>query len=646
MCGIAGYYSLKNKLPEEHLRKIAASLEHRGPDAEGYFSDEIVSLASKRLRIIDLTPCSDQPVYSSDGRYVMVFNGEVYNYHEIASEIKSQTRDKITAFKPSSDSRVILEAFIQWGTSFIHKLNGMFAIAIYDTYEKNLLLFRDRIGIKPIYYYWDEVNFAFASELKALLQLPFIDKKIDYSTIAGYLHLGFIPAPKSIYSHINKMVPGTFVSIHKNHLTREQYWSPESVIRDEIIKDETQALVQLSELLKSSVLYQLNSDVPTGIFLSGGIDSTLITAKASNLSSVKVNTFSIGFADEEFSELLHARNISKHFGTNHHEFIVSPENALPMADAIFDVFDEPFADASSIPMLLLARMAKQSATVVLSGEGADELFMGYGAYRWAERLSNPFLQAARNPIAILLSRMGSRYKRAAKLFEFDHASALYNHIFSQEQYFFSLGELNGNILSPRMKERSDPHEPGFSFPSELLRRKRRLSASELQSLFDLKQYLPDDLLTQADRTSMHYSLEMRLPFLDHRLIEFALNLTPELKIKNGNSKYLLKKLLAQHIPKHLTDRPKQGFAVPLAKWFRKEWKNVIDETLSDTIIEKHGIVNKNAVKKLVNDFRDGDSYLFNRIWQLIVLHKWMEKNSGNSYFFAIDIERRVGEKAG
>ncbi|MBI2966897.1 MAG: asparagine synthase (glutamine-hydrolyzing) [Bacteroidetes bacterium] len=626
MCGIAGYYSLNHKLPDEQLRKMTDSLTHRGPDSEGYCTDETVSLGVKRLRIIDLTSNSDQPAYSTDGRYVIIFNGEVYNFHEILNEIKSNVPPDKFSFHAVSECRILIEAFTLWGPSFVHKLNGMFAIAIYDKMEKSLYLFLDRFGIKPLHYFWNGSRFAFASEIKALLTLPFIENTIDGHAICQYLNSGFIPAPKSIYKSINKILPGTFLKLHNNICSRERYWSPESCFRDDIIKDETHALVQLSELLKSSVLYQLNSDVTTGIFLSGGIDSSLITAKARNLSSVKVNTYSIGFEDEEFSELIHARSISRHLGTNHHEFIVSQKNALPLVDEILDLFDEPFADVSAIPMQLLAKFARLSATVVLSGEGADELFFGYGAYRWAKRLDNPFLRLARKPIRAILSKMDTRYKRAAKLFEFENNDGLHNHIFSQEQYFFSLKELDENILTGNIKPFLSQNEIENNFPDGVQCKKRKLIPQELQALFDLKQYLPNDLLVQADRTSMSCSVEMRVPFLDHRLVEFAINLSPSLKIKGRDSKYLLRKLLERHVPRHLTDRPKQGFAIPLSKWLSKEWKILIDETLTESNIASCGIVEGDSVKKLILDFRNGDKFLFNRIWQLIVLHKWMLKH--------------------
>jgi len=624
MCGITGYYSLKNKLSEDHLRKMTASLTHRGPDSEGYFSDGVISLGVRRLRVIGLTSKSDQPIHSSDGRYVAVYNGEVYNFHEIANELKSKNLNNKSLLNFNSDSDVILESFAQWGTSFVQKLNGMFVIAIYDTLEKSLYIFQYRLGIKPLYYSWDGGIFAFASELKALLEIPSIKKEIDYHSIYQYLHLGFIAAPKSIYKGICKMMPGTFITVHNNTLSHETYWSLESCINNEVIKNETHALIELSSLIKSSVLYQLNSDVPSGILLSGGIDSTLLAAKASNLASVKVNTYSIGFEDKEFSELHYARNISDYLGTNHHEFIVSNQNSLDIANEIPEVFDEPFADASAIPMLLLARMAKQTSTVVLSGEGADELFMGYGSYRWAKRLNNPFIRIAKKPIAAILSHMGGRYERAAKLFEFENDYTLPYHIFSQEQYFFSGRELISTFLTKDMQLFSN--ENSNSFPAEHMQVKRKLSAAELQVMFDLKQYLPNDLLVQADRTSMHYSLEMRVPFLDHRLVEFALNLSPSLKLKGKTSKYLLKKLLNQDVPPHLTDRPKQGFSVPLQKWLQKDWKNMIDETLNETNIEKFKVVQYKSTKKLIEDFRSGKTTLYNRIWQLIVLHKWLIKN--------------------
>lgn len=624
MCGITGYFSPNKVFSESELKAMTESLAHRGPDAEGFFMDEIIGLGHRRLSVIDLSTAANQPIHSACNRYVMVYNGEVYNYQEIAEEIKQ--KHKIN-FRTTSDSEVILEAFALYGTEFVQKLNGMFAIAIYDKQKNELFVCRDRMGIKPLYYFWDGKNFAFASELKALTKTKFISLEINRNAIYYFLHWGVIPAPLSIYQSIKKLESGTWLSISKNSLQQNTYWSINNQISENIITDEKKATSELSELLMSSVQYQIKSDVPFGVFLSGGIDSSLIAANAVKASNVKVSTFSIGFEDSHFNESIYAKAVAKHLKTNHHEFIVTYKEAIELVETVFDTYAEPFADSSSFPTLLVSKMAKQYVTVALSGEGGDELFLGYGAYQWARRLNNPFIKAMRYPIANVLAQSGTKFARHADHFKYPSEDLKYSHIFSQEQNYFSLTQLK-DLLTSNFSSESESKNIGLlnSFGLDINGTKRTLRAIEKQAIFDLNFYLQDDLLTKVDRASMHYSLETRVPYLDHRIVEFALNLSPDLKYKNGTAKYLLKKLLYQQVPQKLFDRPKQGFAIPLEKWLKNELRFLIEENLSKEVIEKYNFVKFDEVEKLKKDFFMGKSYLYNRIWILIVLHKWLKKN--------------------
>lgn len=623
MCGISGYYSFNDVFSETELHAMTDALAHRGPDAFGYFSDKIVGLGHRRLSIIDLSENANQPMHSSDDRYVMVYNGEVYNYREIATELKQKYKSD---FHTSSDTEVIIEAFAKYGADFVKKLNGMFAIAIYDKQANELFIFRDRIGIKPLYFFWDGQNFAFASELKALTKASFIPSEINRNAIYQFLHLGFIPAPQSIYQSIKKLESGSWLKISKNNFESYKYWTINQQITEKVITKEKEAIVKLSDLLMSSVQYQIKSDVPFGVFLSGGIDSSLVTANAVNLSGVKVNTFSIGFEENRYNESAYAKSIATYLGTNHHEFIVSYKDAIDLIDTIFEAYSEPFADSSSIPTMLVSKLAKQHVTVTLSGEGGDELFFGYGAYQWAKRLENPLIKLFRNQIASILSTQG-HYERHSEYFLYPNKELKFSHILSQEQYFFSLQEL-GKLFTENFIHAtgSTNLERLNNFGIEINHLGRALTSMEKQAIFDLSFYLQDDLLTKVDRASMHFSLETRVPYLDHRIIEFALNLSPDLKFKNGTSKYLLKEILYQYIPQKFFRRPKQGFAVPLEKWLKKELRFLIDENLSRQVIEKYGYVNYDYVEELKNKFFKGDDYLYNRIWILIVLHKWLRKH--------------------
>jgi asparagine synthase (glutamine-hydrolysing) len=624
MCGISGFYSFNEAFSESELHAMTEMLAHRGPDASGYFVDDTVGLGHRRLSIIDLSETANQPMHSADGRYVMVYNGEVYNYQEIASELK---KDFKTVFKTASDSESILEAYVKYGPGFLEKLNGMFALAIYDKEKKELFVCRDRIGIKPLYYFWDGHNFAFASELKALTKLAFIPLQINRNAVYHFLHMGFVPAPYSIYKSIKKMDSATWIKISKDNLESSTYWSPQQQVKEQVITKEKEAIVKLSELLMSSVQYQIKSDVPFGVFLSGGIDSSLITANAVNLSGVKVNTFSIGFEENKYNESVYAKSVANYVKTNHHEFIVSHKDAIDFIDTIFEAYSEPFADPSAIPTMLVSKLARKHVTVTLSGEGGDELFLGYGAYQWAKRLNQPLVKNFRHQIAGILTNYTKRFNRHANYFLYPTEELKYSHILSQEQYYFSLQEAD-KLLTPEFISQTETQNTELlnNFGIEINNLRRTLDPMEKQALFDLQFYLQGDLLTKVDRASMHFSLETRVPYLDHRIIEFTLNLSPSLKYRNNVTKFLLKEILYQYIPKKFFDRPKQGFAIPLAKWLKHDLYFLIDETLSKEVIEKYNIVNYSHVEQLKKEFLNGKDYYYSRLWLLIILHKWMKKH--------------------
>ena len=624
MCGIAGYYSSGSLFHESDLHSMTEALAHRGPDSEGYFKDHHCGLGFKRLSIIDLSASGNQPMTSGNGRYKMIYNGEVYNYQDLANELR------LTAsidFKSNSDSEVVLEAFSLLGTGFLEKLNGMFAIAIYDTEKKELYLFRDRLGIKPLFYYRDGGSIAFASELKSFKKVKRIPQVINQQAIRTFLNIGYIPSPATIYQDIHSLEPGSYLKISESTLEQTFYWKSSSKLMAEPIQDEKEALIKTSDLLTSSVQLQMRSDVPFGVFLSGGIDSSLIAAQAVNLSGQKLNTFSVGFTESSHNEATYSKTIAAFLRTDHHEFFVSQQEALDLIDPFFETYDQPFADSSGIPTMIISRLAKRYVTVCLSGEGADELFWGYGFYKWARRLEVAPVKFLRKPISGALSVMPSRYRRVSHLFDLDDYSNLSSHIFSQEQYFFSEKELNQLLSIPANNDFDDY----YGYTSGLNPNNgRQLDATERQALFDLHYYLCDDLLTKVDRASMHYSLETRVPYLDHRLVELALNISPSLKLRMGTSKYLLKEILYKYIPKKYFNRPKRGFSIPLASWLKKDLKFLIDNYLSEEVIRKHNLVNYEITERLKVQFFSGADYLYNRLWALIVLHKWMEKNTQTS----------------
>jgi asparagine synthase (glutamine-hydrolysing) len=630
MCGIAGFYCKKDHFSENDLVKMTNRLAHRGPDASGFYYNQTIGMGHRRLSILDLSERANQPMHSFNNRYVIVYNGEVYNFKSIAASIQIKNTDGLPVkFKTSSDTEIILELFVLHGREFVHQLNGMFAIAIYDKLSNELHLFRDRIGIKPLFYYWDENNFAFASEIKSLLELKQIDRSINRNAIVEFLNLGMITAPSSIYKNIYKMEPGSYINISASGLHSYKYWTPATKINESSFKDEKQELVIISDLLTSSVQYQLLSDVPIGIFLSGGIDSSLITALATQQSGTKVKTFSIGFEENRFNESPYAKSVANFLKTDHYEFTVSYKEAINQIELLDEIYDEPFADSSAIPTLLISKLAKNHVSVTLSGEGGDELFLGYGFYKWAKRLNNPGINFASPLIQKILSySSNSRLQRVSTMFEKKEYKYVNSHIVSQEQNYFNTTEIE-SLISPEFKNAYHTYL-GDLLSMNLIHKNnngRKLDPMERQVLFDLSYYLPDDLLTKVDRASMNYSLETRVPYLDHRIIEQAINISTSLKLRNKTSKYILKQILYQYIPQSLFNRPKQGFSIPLAQWLSAEMKYLIDEYLNPESLARTNVFNAGYTKILVQRFLSGEEYLYNRIWLMIVLQKWMRKNN-------------------
>src|SRR6185312_12492987 len=454
MCGITGYISLNNSIPSHQLKKATDLLQHRGPDAEGfYFSeDNKVGLGHRRLSILDLSSSADQPMFSSDGRYVMVYNGEVYNYKELTYKLK----DKGASLKTTSDTEVILELFAEQVVQCFKELNGMFAFAIYDIQKHILTIARDHAGIKPLFIYFDEADFIFASELKAVQSVKQSQLGINKKAIPYFLHLGFIPHPLTIYNNTEKFPAAHFLQIDVNsqsfstlNSSITSFWKLESKIEMNSINDKKTAKQKLTGLLFDSVEKQLISDVPLGTFLSGGVDSSLVTAIASKVNTQKINSFSIAIDDGRFNESKYALKVATHLQTQHYEFSVKEKEVLELIDTLIPLYDEPFADSSALPTMMVSRLAKKYVTVALSGDGGDELFMGYGMHAWAKRLSEKWVLPARSSLSAASKIMNSKYRRAGNLFDYDDKKNIRTHIFSQEQYFFKEKELEDILVKEK-----------------------------------------------------------------------------------------------------------------------------------------------------------------------------------------------------
>ena len=612
MCGIAGFISSKWK--SEDLIKMTRRLQHRGPDAEGFYSntDQQIYLGHRRLSILDLTDAANQPFYSADNRFVIVYNGEVFNFKELAAKYN------ITA-KTRSDTEIIIELFALKGIHAFKEFNGMFAMAIWDTQEEKLTLIRDRFGIKPLCYYDGPDGFAFASEIKALLELP-IPRLINSEALADYLFLEYIPKPNSIFQNIKKLPNGHYLEItQKCRVEIKSYYD----IREKfnpIAINESDAIDQFQSLLSGAVKSRLVSDVPVGTFLSGGVDSSLIAAKFQENSSTPIDTYTIGFDEKKYDESIFAKRVSTLLGTKHHKQRLSQDDIFSVLKDAVEFYDEPFAVSSVLPSLLISSAARQHSSVALSGDGGDELFMGYNTYKWYDRLltlrrigGKPALKLAES----ILSGMGGKPAIKARLLAGWKDQYPYINLWSQDQQMFTQSEI-GKLLNYKYK-----HQTTIPYWESL--EKAQMSSMQEVSLFDIQYYLADDLMYKMDIASMRHGLEVRCPFLDYNMVEYAINLPTELKINNGTQKYILKKALEKYLPKELILRTKWGFTAPTTEWLKDSHIYLMDQYLSSKRISKQGIFSSAEIEKLVKSFKEGNHFHGKRIWSLIVFQLWYDQ---------------------
>lgn len=610
MCGIAGIWG-----PDagNSIEAMTQGLKHRGPDHQGVLRipERKLALGHCRLSILDLSSAGNQPIQSHCRRFSMVFNGEIYNFLALKQGLQDRGH---SPFQSRSDTEVLLEMFAVYGPDMLPQLNGMFAMGIYDHTEDSLWLIRDRLGIKPLYYGKDaRQNFRFGSDLSV-----FNDAKpeLNPESVASFFHLGFVPGHQSIRKGIFSLPPGHILKVQQGRASEPRaWWSPPMHSSAQV--SEPEALHSLQTLLESSVDARLVADVPFGTFLSGGVDSSLVTAIAAKKYGPGLRTFSIAMPAASHNESTYAEAVARELKTNHTTFTLEPNFALEWVPRLPEIFSEPFADSSALPTLAVSKLAREEVTMVLTGDGGDELFWGYGAYRWADRLSRaPWSNVSfQSGLAALMSLGRDRERRAARLLRpAINGIAQQAHIFSQEQYLFRAEEvarLTGRIPTDRLSAWRSP-------PVLDLR-----SAPARQAFFDLTGYLPDDLLVKVDRATMANSLEARVPLLDYRVVEFALGLPDDLKWRNGQEKYLLKQLLYQYLPSELFQRPKWGFSVPLASWLLNEGKTLVNQWVLDPSAYRHGMLNQKEALRHVKAFRRGDKLAYNRVWLLLVFNQWM-----------------------
>jgi asparagine synthase (glutamine-hydrolysing) len=613
MCGIAGIMSFDGKpVSLEELHAMCAALAHRGPDDEGFHlgKDKRVGLGMRRLSIIDLQT-GRQPVHNEDGTVWVVFNGEVYNYRERRRELKARGH----AFYTTTDTEVIVHLYEEYGPRCVEHLRGMFAFALWDDRRKILLLARDRLGIKPLYYGVVDGRLLFASELKAILQVPEVERSLNWRAVSHLFTCLTTPPTESIVEGIRKLEPGHLLTASPGKEPRiERYW--EARFEPDYSRSEEDYAEELRERIEESVALHLASDVPLGAFLSGGIDSSAVVAAMARLVPGPVKTFSIGFPDRDFNELDHARLVSKRFGTDHHELILEP-NVVDILEDLAWHLDEPFGDPSAIPTFMVSKLAAEQVTVVLSGDGGDELFAGYDKYLVEQRersyrlVPRPFRRLlgtigelmhdgmrGRNFLRHIALDGAARYLDASTLFRAD-----------QKKKLFQPG-------AAEMLMASDP----WTDAAEYLPGVNGHWLSALQH-WDLKRYLPLDILTKVDRMSMAHSIEARVPLLDHKLVEFAATIPPELRLRRGTTKYIFKRAMRGILPDEIIDRPKHGFGIPLGRWFRGQLGAFVRELLLSETSRRRGIFNPAYIEQLVQRHENGRE-LDLHLWTLISFELW------------------------
>jgi asparagine synthase (glutamine-hydrolysing) len=607
VCGIYGALSHRpeRSVPTDLLERMGQVLTHRGPDGGGHHVSGPLGMGMRRLSIIDLTG-GEQPMSNEDATVWVVYNGEIYNYRELTTELTARGH----RFATRSDTEVLVHLYEEHGERCVEWLRGMFAFAIWDDARRRLLLGRDRLGIKPLYYAWTTDGFVFGSELKALTQSPWLTPRPDRRGLAAYLQHGYVPDPLSILEGVFKLPPGHTLSIRPGQPSSpRRYWRPTEYFRAaEPAPSETRAAEELWERLEESVRFHLVSDVPVGAFLSGGVDSTAIVSLMVGASDRPVQTFSVGFREDRYNELPHARQVAERYGTDHHELVVEPHD-LKVLDELLSSFDEPFADSSAIPTYLVSRLARQHVKVVLSGDGGDELFAGYDRYvvdhrrRHVGLLGDLGLGAPLRALSAALPVGGGK-------------NTLYNLSLPRLQRYLDAISL---FSRPALREilHGDLPQTGIGALAD-----RDLdSLSQLQDL-DLQTYLPGDILTKVDRMSMANSLEARVPLLDHPLVEFACSLPPELRFRRGTTKYLLKRVLEGRVPPQVLSRPKQGFAVPLESWFSGSIPGFFRDELADPSRLVSVGIRRPAVDQLLARFEQTRRRDYcDRLWALVVLNR-------------------------
>lgn len=647
MCGITGFIDYSAAKEQVDLvavaRRMSDSLLHRGPDDSGVWVDRElgIGLGHRRLAIVDLSSEGHQPMFSADGRYVLVYNGEIYNFTQLRHELETFGHQ----FRGHSDTEAILAAISQWGLeSAVKRFVGMFAFALWDRQEKTLHLGRDRIGEKPLYYGWAGDVFVFGSELKSLRAHPKWYGEIDRGALALFMRFTYVPDPYSIYKGFFKLIPGTIFSLRLGQREGKvtTYWSAKEVaeagLKNPFTGNDTEALTQLETILRQAIAGQMVADVPLGAFLSGGIDSSLVVALMQAQSATPVKTFTIGFHEADYNEAEFAKSVAHHLGTDHTELYVTPKEAMNVIPRLPSLYDEPFADASQVPTFLVSELTRRKVTVSLSGDGGDELFGGYNRYFWGQNIWNkigwmpsemrkifsrglttlspatwdvamqgllPFL-----PASFKQSTPGDKLHKLAEVLAVEHSEAMYRNLVSSWKTPTTV------VLATQEPDTILTNREQWADLPDLMRRMMYL---------DLVTYLPNDILVKVDRAAMGVSLETRVPYLDHRVVEFAWRLPLSMKIRDSKSKWLLRQLLYKYVPADLIERPKTGFGIPIYLWLRESLRPWAEDLLSETRLQQEGYFDPKSIRTKWQEHLSGRRNWQYYLWPALIFQAWLEE---------------------
>ncbi len=622
MCGIAGFIDFNRNGNLDLLKKMSDTILHRGPDDSGHelfdTGSAQVGLGFRRLSIIELSALGHQPMKFEEEGLTVIFNGEIYNYQEIRKELEGHGY----TFKSHSDTEVILKSYAKWGEKCVERFIGMFAIALYDAQKAKVILFRDRAGVKPLFYYHSNDLLLFGSELKIFHAHPQFKKQISYSALSLYFQRGYISAPHTIFENTYKLDPGHILEIdlQTKDVADWKYWDVVDCYNEPKLDiSYAEAKKETERLMLSAFQYRMIADVPVGVFLSGGYDSTAVTALLQKNSTQKIKTFTIGFEDPKFNEAHHAKNVADYLGTEHYEHICTYKDALDMVDELPHIYDEPFGDTSAIPTTLVSRMAREKVTVALSADGGDEIFAGYPKYFNAVDRINQLNKIPAVVGKLIPAWLHSDVSTQNKLSKLKDYAASTNpvkqfDIISQAMTFYETQQL----LNKEITQLNTPFDEGNKLNDAYY------LLSKFQAT-EYKTYMVDDILQKVDRATMSISLEGREPFLDQRIIEFVAKLPTSFKYKNGIGKYILKDIVHDYVPREMMERPKMGFGVPLQSWLRKELKHVLLDVLNEQTLREQNIFNVDRVIKMRDKYLAGEPIEFQRLSYLFLFQLWYKK---------------------